>query len=195
MHSLLPSFLVVVVVLWAAAGGRPLGAAVLLGLLQELVQTERILLKLNWPFTPLPMICTWELLVWNKPNLGHEKEENYCGVQHVYSFTNWSEELRESKFSVEDLFCLFISFFRYPQRKKEDKLLNEKLTARFSSWKFQELIQKHQRTTLNLCSDISWGQTFSFTCFVQWWNTAASQTFLEDNDKPVTKHTGQAMLC
>lgn len=56
--SLLPTFLVMVVVLGAAAGGRPLGAAVLLGLLQELVQTEGILLKLNWPFSPLPMVGT-----------------------------------------------------------------------------------------------------------------------------------------
>lgn len=56
--SLLPAFLVVVVVLGAAAGGWPLGAAVLLGLLQELVQTEGILLKLNRPFSPLPMVGT-----------------------------------------------------------------------------------------------------------------------------------------
>lgn len=55
--SLLPALLLVVVIFGAAAGGRPLGAAVLLGLLQELVQTEGILLKLDGPLSPLPMVC------------------------------------------------------------------------------------------------------------------------------------------
>lgn len=64
--SLLPAFLVVVVVLGAVAGGRPLGAAVLLRLLQELVQTEGILLELHRPFSPLPVVGTRELLVWSK---------------------------------------------------------------------------------------------------------------------------------
>lgn len=66
--SLLPALLLVVVIFRPTAGGRPLGAAVLLGLLQELVQTERILLKLNGSLPPLPMICTRELFVRNKPD-------------------------------------------------------------------------------------------------------------------------------
>ncbi|KAF3849602.1 hypothetical protein F7725_019321 [Dissostichus mawsoni] len=61
--SLLPALLVVVVVLRAAAAavGRPLGAAVMLGLLQELVQTEGILLKLNGAIPLLPVVGTGEL--------------------------------------------------------------------------------------------------------------------------------------
>lgn len=58
MLSLLPALLLVVVVLGAAAGGRSLGAAVLFSLLQELVQTEGILLKLHRPFSPLPVVGT-----------------------------------------------------------------------------------------------------------------------------------------
>ena len=56
-----------VVVLGAAAGGGPLGAAMLLGLLQELVQTERVLLKLHRAVTARPVVGTGELTVWNKP--------------------------------------------------------------------------------------------------------------------------------
>lgn len=88
--SLLPALLVVVVVLWAAAGGRPLGAAVLLGLLQELVQTEGILLKLDWPFPPLPVVGTWELFVWNKPDGGRERKTDYYSGQQIPSFSHWS---------------------------------------------------------------------------------------------------------
>lgn len=64
--SLLSPFLVMVVVLWPATGRGPFRAAVLLGLLQELVQTEGILFKLDWSFPSLTMISTWELFSWNK---------------------------------------------------------------------------------------------------------------------------------
>lgn len=69
---LLPALFVVVVVFGAAAGGGPLGAAVLLGLLQELVQTEGILFKLNGPLSPLAMVCTQKVFIWDEPN-GHKK--------------------------------------------------------------------------------------------------------------------------
>lgn len=114
---LLPALLLVVVILWSTAGGRPLGAAVLLGLLQELVQAEGILLKLNGSLSPLPMICTWELFVWNKSD---RKQDHHYGQ------------------------------FLQPA--------------------------KH----------------FVFYTVLQ--DTAGIQTFLEDNDKLLTKHTGQAML-
>lgn len=76
--SLLPAFLVVVVVLWAAAGGGPLGAAVLLGVLQELVQTERILVKLDRSIAPLPMVGAWELFPWSKPAVGQKDKVWTC---------------------------------------------------------------------------------------------------------------------
>lgn len=77
--SLLPAFLVVVVVFGAGAGGRPLGAAaVLLGLLQELVQTEGILLELDRPVSPLPVLGPRELFVRSKPEHRQEAERwNY----------------------------------------------------------------------------------------------------------------------
>lgn len=68
--SLLPAFLVVVVVLGASTGGGSLGAAMLLRLLQELVQTERILLKLDWAVTTRTVVRTRELTVRNKPGRG-----------------------------------------------------------------------------------------------------------------------------
>lgn len=92
--SLLPAFLVVVVVLWAAAGGGPLGAAVLLGLLQELVQTERILFKLDRSIPPLPMVDTRELFPWSKPAVGQkEKVWTCCKGFLKIPLHNWSNTL------------------------------------------------------------------------------------------------------
>lgn len=162
LHSLLPAFLVVVVVLWAAAGRRPLGAAVLLSLLQELVQTEGILLKLNGPFPPLPMICTWELLVWNKPNVGQEKKKkNYYGVQQIHS---WFVLL---------VFCPSGIL----KARKRTNCWNDKLTARRlipvpENFRNRSKTSEHYTELMFLyLQRICWGQTFSFLCFVQWWNT------------------------
>lgn len=90
--SLLPALLVMVVVLWAPAGGGPLGAAVLLGLLQELVQTERILFELDRPFSSLPVVGTWELFVRNKPEGKQEKKGRMIAVD-IPSFPDWCEGL------------------------------------------------------------------------------------------------------
>lgn len=128
--SLLPALLLVVIILWSTAVGRPLGATVLLGLLQELVQTKGILLKLNGSLSSLPMICTWELFVWNKPDgVGQKKTGE----------SSWGD-------------CL----------------------NRFGGLTFT--LVKH------------------FAFYPVLLHTAGIQTFLEDNDKLVTKHMGQAML-
>lgn len=102
----------------------------LLGLLQELVQTEGILLKLNGSLSSLPMICTRELFVWNKPD----------GVG---------------------------------QKKAEE-----------SSW----------RVFLNRFGGLTFTLVKQFVFYPVLLHTAGIQTFLEDNDKLVTKHMGQAML-
>lgn len=56
--SLLPAFLLMVVVLGAPTSGCPFGASVLFGFLQELIQTERILLKLHRPIPAGAMVST-----------------------------------------------------------------------------------------------------------------------------------------
>lgn len=66
--SLLPALLVVVVVFGAAARRGSLGAAVLLGLLQELVETEGVVFKLDGPLPPLAMVGTQEVFVWDEPD-------------------------------------------------------------------------------------------------------------------------------
>lgn len=74
-RSLLSALFVVVVVFGAAARRGSLGAAVLLGLLQELVEPEGILLKLNGPLPPLPVVGTQEVFVWDEPNRTGKKRE------------------------------------------------------------------------------------------------------------------------
>lgn len=64
-----------VVVFGTAARRGPLGAAVLLGLLQELVETEGILFKLNGPLPPLAVVGTQEVFVWDEPNGTGKKRE------------------------------------------------------------------------------------------------------------------------
>lgn len=72
-RSLLPALLVVVVVFGAAAGRGPLGAAVLLGFLQELVETEGVVFKLNRPLPPLAVVGTQEVFVWDKPDVREQE--------------------------------------------------------------------------------------------------------------------------
>lgn len=80
--SLLPALLVVVVVFGAAARRGPLGAAVLLGLLQELVQTEGVVLKLNGPLPPLAVVGTQEVFVRDKPDGRANKSFSDSGNGH-----------------------------------------------------------------------------------------------------------------
>lgn len=109
VSSLLPAFLVMVVVLGAVAGGRPLGAAVLFGLFQELVQTEGIFLELHRPFPSLPMVGSRELLVWSKSNKTKGKKKKNIQVVHR-SFMQTFPGLSAKDFMKEDLTVLnFIS--------------------------------------------------------------------------------------
>lgn len=89
-RSLLPALFVVVVVFGAAARRGPLGAAVLLGLLQELVETEGILFKLNGPLPPLAVVGTQEVFVWDEPNgTGKKKRiKNNSGNSHSRDVNN-----------------------------------------------------------------------------------------------------------
>lgn len=156
-RSLLPAFLVVVVILWSAAGGWPLGAAVVLGLLQELVQTEGILFKLDWPFPPLTVVGTWELFVWNKPGGRQEKKKRSLKWEaNLVSPT----DLEVTKLLL--LCCACFLSFRCPWRRKEDKVF--KLQA--DLFLVQQIFNKkehrtgskknnHQDTSCNLCFYVS----------------------------------------
>lgn len=119
--SLLPALLVVVVILGAVASGWPLRAAVLLGLLQEFIQTEGILLKLNRSFAPLPVVGAWELFVWGKPESGQENNSSQIHWQGPEHF-EWEENnpenimeqmslvnVRQSKTVFNILFCTMVS--------------------------------------------------------------------------------------
>lgn len=88
--SLLSALFVVVVVFGAAARRGPLGAAVLLGLLQELVETEGILFKLNGPLPPLAVVGTQEVFVWDEPNGTAKKKriKNNSGNSHSRDVNN-----------------------------------------------------------------------------------------------------------
>lgn len=85
-----------VVVFWAATGGRPLGAAVLFGLFQELVQTEGILFKLNWSFPSVSVVSASEVFVGNKSAVGEKNKKNML----IYL---WITKWPEPNFSNSDL--------------------------------------------------------------------------------------------
>lgn len=162
-HSLLPAFLVMVVVFWAAAGGGPLGAAVLLGLLQELVQTEGILLKLNWTFPLLPVIGTWEFFVWNKPDGGQEKKKKKKVIMAGSKLKFLLEIIKLWSLTILVFSCRFVLPFRHPQSRKEDKLLkwrancwNVASCSIYFLWEeITGLDPRYQSTSWNLCFYVS----------------------------------------